>query len=175
MSVMLSHAFSFAQMVGYLAFILGVGSFLQKNDKHFKIWMTGECMAYAVHFFLLGNPTAVASTLVSAGRSVLSIHTRSLRLAWAIVALNIVLGVLFVKHPADALPLIASCIGTLALFRLQGIRMRLALLLGTVLWLANNLIAGSIGGSALEAVVASVNVFTIVRMAYDARRIAATA
>ena len=171
---MLSNAFSFAQIVGYLAFVLGVGSFLQKSDRYFKWWMTGECLAYAVHFAMLGNPTAVASTLVSASRSVLSLYTRSLKLAWTIVAINIGLGYLFIKQPADALPLIASSIATLALFRLQGIRMRLVLLLGTLLWLVNNLIAGSIGGSALEAVAASVNLYTIVRMYRDNLR-AATA
>ncbi|MDR3411974.1 MAG: YgjV family protein [Formivibrio sp.] len=161
---------SLAQLFGYLAFVLGVGSFLQMNDKHFKLWMTSECVAYAVHFFLLGNPTAVASTLVSASRSLLSMHTRSLWLAWAIVLLNIGLGFVFVKHPADVLPLIASSIATLGLFRLNGIRMRLVLLMGTLLWFANNIIAGSIGGSALEAVVAAINFSTILRMYRDSRR-----
>jgi len=170
--LILSDVFSPAQIVGYLAFVLGVGSFLQKNDRHFKWWMTGECLAYAVHFSLLGNPTAVASTLVSASRSVLSVYTRSLKLAWTIVAINMGFGIVLVKQPADALPLIASSIATLALFRLHGIRMRLALLVGTLLWLANNLIAGSIGGSALEAVVAMVNLFTIIRMFRENRRAA---
>ncbi len=161
---------SLAQIIGYLAFVLGVGSFLQLSDRHFKIWMTGECIAYAVHFFLLGNPTAVASTLVSASRSLLSMYTRSLWLAWAIVAVNVGFGVLFVKQPADTLPLIASSIATLGLFRLQGIRMRFVLLCGTLLWLANNLIAGSIGGTALEAVVAAVNLSTMVRMYRESRQ-----
>lgn len=160
---------SWAQLFGYLAFVLGVGSFLQMSDKHFKLWMTSECIAYAVHFFLLGNPTAVASTLVSASRSILSMYTRSLWIAWAVVALNVGLGFVFVKQPADALPLIASSIATLALFRLQGIRMRFVLFCGTLLWLANNLIAGSIGGSALEAVVAAVNFSTMLRMYREAR------
>ncbi len=161
---------SWAQLFGYLAFVLGIASFLQMNDRHFKLWMTSECVAYAVHFFLLGNPTAVASTLVSASRSLLSMHTRSLWLAWAIVLLNIGLGFVFIKQPADALPLIASSIATLALFRLHGIRMRFVLLIGTLLWLVNNIIAGSIGGSALEAVVAVINFSTMVRMYRDARR-----
>lgn len=161
---------SWAQLFGYLAFVLGIASFLQMNDRHFKLWMTSECVAYAVHFFLLGNPTAVASTLVSASRSLLSMHTRSLWLAWAIVLLNIGLGFVFIKQPADALPLIASSIATLALFRLHGIRMRFVLLIGTLLWLINNIIAGSIGGSALEAVVAVINFSTMVRMYRDARR-----
>jgi hypothetical protein len=47
--------------------------------------------------------------------------------------------------------------------------MRLLMLCGTGLWIANNLIAGSIGGTALEVVVAAVNLVTIARMAREAR------
>jgi hypothetical protein len=43
------------------------------------------------------------------------------------------------------------------------------MLCGTGLWIANNLIAGSIGGTALELVVAAVNLVTIARMAREAR------
>ena len=38
--------------------------------------MAGECLAYVVHFALLGNPTAVASSLISMMRSLLSLRTR---------------------------------------------------------------------------------------------------
>jgi hypothetical protein len=65
----------------------------------------------------------------------------------------------------DWLPLAASCVGTLALFLLRGIPMRLMMLGGTFLWIANNVIAGSIGGTALEIVIALVNGTTIWRMA----------
>jgi hypothetical protein len=49
--------------------------------------------------------------------------------------------------------------------------MRLLMLCGTFLWIANNLIAGSIGGTALEAVIAVVNMTTIWRMAREARAV----
>jgi hypothetical protein len=47
--------------------------------------------------------------------------------------------------------------------------MRLVMLCGTGLWIANNLIVGSIGGTALEVVVALVNLTTIVRLWRQAR------
>ncbi len=156
--------FSPAQCVGYAAFVLGVGSFLQTDDRRFKLFMAGECLAYIVHFALLGNPTAVASSTMSFLRSVLALRTRSIWVAVAVVACNLALGCVLVRQPADWLPLAASCIGTLALFLLQGIPMRLAMLVGTCLWIANNVIAGSIGGTALEVVVALVNVTTIIRL-----------
>jgi hypothetical protein len=122
-----------------------------------------------VHFALLGNPTAVASSLISMTRSLLSLRTRSKWVAVVVVAANIGFGLAIAKQPSDWLPLTASCLGTIALFTLQGIPMRLLMLCGTGLWIANNLIAGSIGGTALEVVVAAVNLVTIARMAREAR------
>lgn len=161
---MLTDWLSPAQCVGYLAFVLGVGSFLQTDDRRFKLWMAGECLAYVLHFALLGNPTAVASSLISTARSLLALRTRSLWVVAAVVAANIGFGLAVASKPSDWLPLLASCLGTVALFALQGIAMRLLMLCGTGLWIANNLIAGSIGGTALEVVVAAVNGVTIVRL-----------
>lgn len=161
--------FSPAQLFGYVAFVLGVGCFLQIDDRRFKWFMTGECLAYVVHFALLGNPTAVVSSLISMTRSLLSLRTRSKWVAVVVVAANIGFGLAIATRPSDWLPLTASCLGTIALFTLRGIPMRLLMLVGTGLWIANNVISGSIGGTALEVVVAAVNLVTIARMAREAR------
>jgi hypothetical protein len=81
-----------------------------------------------------------------------------------VVAANVGFGLMVAERPSDWLPLGASCLGTLALFLLQGIPMRLLMFCGTGLWIANNLIVGSIGGTALELVVAAVNATTIWRL-----------
>lgn len=167
---MFSDWFSPAQCVGYVAFVLGVSSFLQKDDRRFKLFMAAECLAYVVHFSLLGNPTAVASSTMSVIRSLLALRTRSVWVAAGVVAANLALGFYLVKQPSDWLPLAASCLGTLALFLLQGVPMRLVMLGGTGLWIANNIIVGSIGGTALEVVIAVVNGVTIARMIRDGRR-----
>lgn len=156
--------FSPVQCIGYIAFVLGVGSFLQTDDRRFRWLMAGECLAYVAHFALLGNPTAVASSMISAARSLLSLRTRSAWVAAIVIAANVTFGLAMAKHASDWLPLGASCLGTIALFLLQGVPMRLLMLCGTGMWIANNVIAGSIGGTVLEVVVALVNTSTIVRM-----------
>lgn len=165
--------FSPAQLLGYLAFVFGVSCFAQKDDRRFRLLMAAECAAYILHFAWLGNPTAVASSTVSLLRSVLSLYTRSRWVAAGVVALNLGLGGVLARQPADWLPLMASCAGTVALFTLQGIPMRLLMLVGTTLWIANNLWVGSIGGTALEVVIALVNSHTIWRMACEQRKQAA--
>jgi len=167
--------FSPAQCVGYVAFVFGVGSFLQTDDRRFKQWMAAECLAYVVHFALLGNPTAAASAMVSVLRSVAALRTRQAWVAAVFIAASLTLGVVLVKQPADWLPLVASCLGTFALFRLQGAPMRLVMLCGTLLWVANNMLSGSIGGTALELVIAVVNSTTIVRLLRQQRMPAASA
>ena len=157
----LQYLFNPAQLFGYAAFVLGVMSFLQKDDRRFKLYMSAECLAYVVHFALLGNPTAVASSVISVARSVLSLYTKAPWVAFALVALNLALGWHLVEVWWNWLPLLASCIGTLALFLLSGIRMRLTMLVGTGCWLANNILSGSIGGTALELVILATNLRTI--------------
>lgn len=160
----LSAVFSLAQLVGYLAFVLGAAAFLQRDDRRLRFLVMALSLAYSLHFTLLGNPAAAASSLITAARSWLSMHTRSIRVALAIVAVNIVAGAALVTQWQHLLPLAGSVVGTLAMFLLSGIRLRLALLCGTALWLANNLLSGSIGGSALEMMIGLANMTTITRM-----------
>jgi hypothetical protein len=102
-------------------------------------------------------------------RSVLALRTRSVWVAVVIVAMNLALGVSLADRASAWLPLAASCLGTLALFLLQGVPMRLLMLCGTGLWIANNMISGSVGGTALEIVIAIVNLRTIRQMVREAR------
>ena len=157
----LQQIFSFTQILGYLAFVLGVASFLQKSDLRFKLFMAAECLAYIVHFFMLGVYTPVASSRMSFLRSVVAIKTRAPAVAFAFVAGNLLLGWWLAESWVNWLPIMASCIGTLALFLLEGVRMRWLMLVGTLLWLLNNILSGSIGGTMLELTVACANLYTI--------------
>jgi hypothetical protein len=157
-----------AQILGYLAFGLGVGCFLQKSDHRFRLFMLAECIAYAAHFWLLSVPSAVASSLVSVARSTISIRSRN---PWWAVFFNcavLLLGLIYQTSWVSWLPILASCFGTTALFLLKGIEMRLVMLCGTLLWVIHNALVGSIGGLALEIVIAFVNLSTIYRLSRSA-------
>lgn len=153
--------FSPAQFLGYAAFVLGMACFLQTDDRRFKIFMALECAAYIGHFALLGQPTAVASTAVSLGRSIASLRWRTPAVGVFFVLLSAGLGAWLFEGWLSLLPIAASCLGTTALFFLRGLRMRALMLLGTLLWLVNNLLVGSIGGSLLEACLALANLRTM--------------
>lgn len=156
--------FSPAQCVGYVAFVLGMSAYMQQDDRRFKLLIGGECLAYAMHFALLGNAAAVAGAAVSMIRSVLAIHTLSRYALAGVLATTIGLGLMLTRELSDWLPLAASCLGTIALFCLQGIPMRLVFLIYSALWIANNVIVGSIGGTALEVLIAFLNISTMIKI-----------
>jgi hypothetical protein len=122
-----------------------------------------------VHYVLLGNPPAASSAGVSGARTLLSLRFRSRRLALIVIAINLSLGALLTRAAAGWLPVAASCFTTWALFTMRGIRMRLLVLVSTSLWLANNILSGSIGGTLLETLIAAASSTTIVRMVRSAR------
>lgn len=153
-----------AQLAGYAAFAFGMLCFAQTDDRRFKIFMALECAAYVLHFALLGQSTAVASTVVSLLRSVAALKLRTPAVGLFFIALSLGLGAWLYQGWVSLLPIAASCIGTAALFFLQGLRMRVLMLCGTLLWLVNNLLVGSIGGSLLEACLLVSNLWTIRRL-----------
>lgn len=156
--------FSPAQSVGYIAFVLGVAAFLQKSDRRLKKLNSVQGLVYSAHFALLGNIPASASSLISGARSYLALKYRSPWLASLIVAINVAVGAVVVKSGTGWLPVIASCAATLAMFTMRRIPMRVVLLACTFMWLTNNILSHSIGGTLLETVIGVVNVTTIIRM-----------
>jgi hypothetical protein len=156
--------FSLAQLVGYAAFLLGVLSFLQRDDRRLRAMIGAQAFSYAVHFFLLGSTVASLASLVTSTRAFLSLVTRSKRVAVAILCVNLVLGLVTVRSAAGWLPVLATSAGTVAFFWFSGLPMRLILLGSTACWLTNNLVVGSIGGTMLELFVGAANVSTCYRL-----------
>src|ERR1035438_6898284 len=109
--------FSPAQVVGYFALALGITAFLQKSDDRLKFFNAIQGLVYALHFALLGNLPASASSLLSSLRSFLALGYRSWLLGAAIIGVNVSLGAVFARNAAGWLPVIDSCIATIAIDR----------------------------------------------------------
>jgi hypothetical protein len=153
-----------AQLLGYLALVLGVSGFLQRDDRRLKLLVAAECFVYVAHFALLGRPSASSSALVSGVRTALSAWFRSAWLAAASVGINVALAVALGTTGTGWIPVFGSSLGAIAVFTMQGIPMRIVLLTSTACWLANNVLSGSVGGTVLESLIAAASVSTIVRM-----------
>jgi hypothetical protein len=156
--------FSAAQVAGYIALALGITAFLQKSDDRLKLYNAAQGLVYALHFVLLGHLPACASALLSSLRSFLALRYRSWLLGTVIVCVNVGLGAVFSRNATGWLPVIGSCIATIAIFTMSGIPFRCVLLASTLLWLAHNILTGSIGGTVLEVANAVINISTMIRM-----------
>lgn len=154
----------FAQWLGFLSFALGISTFYQKDDRKLKLVMLIFQFNNVLHFYLLGSDISAISTLLSFLRTATAIKTSSKLVAAVFVIVSIALGLWIANGPLDLLPILGSILGTIAVFLLKGIQMRIAFIIGAICWLANNIIVGSIGGSLLEATLLTVNLFTIMRL-----------
>lgn len=158
-----------AQLVGYVAFALGVTAFAQRIDWRLKLLVASECAVYTLHFHLLGNDTAAVSAGLSTLRMFASLRTRSPWVAAFFLAANIGLGAALATSAMSWFSIGAGVCGTVAVFFLTGIGMRAMLFAATLCWLANNILSGSIGGTLLESIIAVVNGATMLRLWWERR------
>lgn len=156
--------YEWAQLLGFISFALGISTFYQKNDRRLKLVMLLFNLNHLIHFALLGSMVSALSTGLSACRTASSIYTSSKWVAAGFVMIGLVLGGFNAEHWYDLWSIAGMTIGTIAIFTLQGIAMRVAFLLGAICWLINNIIVGSIGGTLLEATLLSINCLTIFRL-----------
>ena len=153
-----------AQSVGLLAFGLGVLTFAQRNDQRLRVFLTVFCAVIGAHFFLLGAPAGAYAAWLSGVRSYVSMHTRHVAVMGFFLVLIWVTAVPSITKPAQWLAVIGATLGTWALYREQGIRMRAIILAATACWLTHNIAVGSIGGALIESCFLLVNAHTMLRL-----------
>lgn len=153
-----------AQSVGLIAFAVGISAFIQKNDQRLRTLLTLYCVVIGCHFFLLSAPTAAYAAWLSGLRSFVSTRTRHVAVMAFFLLIVWVLGIPNITQPIQWLTIIGTTLGTWALYREQGIRMRLLMLMGTVCWVTHNFVIGSIGGAMIEGSFLFVNSHTIFRL-----------
>jgi hypothetical protein len=156
-----------AQSVGLIAFLLGILTFLQRDDQRLRVFLAVFSVVIGVHFFLLGGVAAAYAAWLSGLRSYVSSHTRHVAVMIIFLLIVWVLGIPSMTHPIQWLAIMGTTLGTWALYREQGVRLRLMLLTGTLCWMVHNYAIGSIGGAMIETCFLFVNSYTIYRLRRD--------
>lgn len=156
--------FSAAQIMGYITFIFGVSAFSQKNDRKLKLLSALQCACGTLHFFLLGNYAASMTMFISMLRSMVAVYTRSPWVAAIFAVLCITLGSWVAQSWLSFIPITGSVVAVLGIFLLKGEKMRYTLMLASALWLVNNIISGSLGGTLQEIVMIAMGGLTIYRI-----------
>lgn len=159
------------QVVSLIALGFCIAGFASKRDDRLMVLLISANVAFAAQFALFQSWTAAVLSLLVIVRIMLA--RRYLGNVWimaGMLAVNLVAAVLTWRSPVDFFAITASILGTVGMFMLRGIPLRLMLAGAGVAWMLNNILIGSVGGTLAEAMVVVTNFVTIVRLARMKRR-----
>lgn len=139
-----------SQLLASMALLVGIFSFFKAKDNHLKLMIGLQALLMAGHFALLGAWVGVALALWGALRYGISIVSRHEGLFWGFLISGTALAVWRFQGPTDALPMVANYASCLAIFLLEGRKLRQTLMVATVCWLGYNAAHASVMGVMVE-------------------------
>ncbi|MDN3517284.1 YgjV family protein [Aquisalimonas lutea] len=158
------------QALSLVALAICILAFASKRDERLLALLISANVAFALHFALFGSWVAAGLTSLIVVRILLVQRLKgSVPTMLAFLAASGGVAYLTWQGPLDVFPLTASVLGTVGMFLLRGIAMRILLAGAALAWTLNNLLIGSIGGTIAEALVLATNLVTIARMAWERR------
>ncbi len=166
---------SYTDMAGQVVSLIALGfcivGFASKRDDRLMVLLISANVAFALQFALFDSWTAAVLSLLVIGRIMLARHyLGSWKVMLAVLAVNMVAAALTWRSPVDFFAIAAAIFGTVGMFMLRGIPMRLMLMAAAIAWMLNNIVIGSVGGTLAEGMVVVTNFITIVRLARMKRR-----
>ena len=153
-----------AQTVGIVALIFGASAFYNRDDQKLRRYLTVFTLLMSLHFLMLDLWVAAATAFLGSIRTYISSRTKNIWVMFGFLITLLAISVPNISEPVHTLPLLATFFGTWGLFREQGIRMRILMLLGTICWFSHNFIVGSIGGAIIEGSFLAINARTMIKM-----------
>ncbi len=153
-----------AQAVGMVAFTFGATAFVHRDGRRFRLHLMLFQIVLCSHFMLMEALVAAFGCGISAIRSYASTKTESTSVMLFFIAMLWLMGLPQLEYSYELLTIFGSSVATWALFKTQGIQLRLLVMFNSFCWVTNNLLLGSIGGTLMELTFIVVNSLTIVRM-----------
>ena len=156
-------AYWLAQGIGVIAFLIGITTFINRDERRFKKQLSLYSAVIGVHFFLMGAFPAGSSAMLNSVRTLITLRTRSLWVMAIFIALTGGIGLAEFHHWVELLPVAGTLISTWALFRCRGLTMRCIIWCSTGCWVIHNFWLGSIGGTLIEGSFLVMNGLNILR------------
>ncbi|MGF2686865.1 YgjV family protein [Marinobacter sp. DUT-3] len=161
----MSLAAMLGQVCGLIALGFCVAGFANRNDDRLMVLLISANVAFALMFAFFQSWTAVALTVLVILRIALARKfLGSWRIMTVILAVNLLVAAVTWRVPTDVFPLTAAVLGTVGMFMLRGIPLRIVLGLAALSWMLNNIVIGSVGGTLAEGMVLVTNIITIIRL-----------
>lgn len=153
------------QLFGFIALILCVLAFSSKRDDRLLALLISANVAFALQFLCLTSWTAAALTTMVIVRILLARrYPGSKTVMGLVLAASGVASLATWQGWSDLPAIMAMLLGTVAMFMLRGIPMRVLLGLAALSWMLSHILAGAVGGTLAEALVLFTNAVTIYRL-----------
>ncbi|WP_077530757.1 YgjV family protein [Vreelandella utahensis] len=159
------------QIVALISLGFCIAGFASTRDDRLMVLLIGANVAFATQYALFQSWTAAVLTVLV----ILRIHLArryqgNVAVMLGMLAISAVAAVLTWQSWIDLFPMTAMLLGTLGMFMLRGIPMRLLLAGAGLAWMGNNIAIGSVGATLAEAMVVATNFVTILRLKRMRRR-----
>lgn len=159
------------QCFGLVALLLCLLAFASKQDERLLVVLILANVAFALQFLCFGSWTAAALTVLVIVRIALARRYPGHQgVMVAVLAASGVASLLTWQGWADLPAIVAMVLGTVSMFLLRGIPMRVVLGLAALAWLLSHALVDAVGGTVAEALVVITNAITIWRLVRDRRR-----
>ncbi|PCD89127.1 YgjV family protein [Vibrio mediterranei] len=155
------------QALGFMAFGINLLAGSTVNDNRMRALICCSCLLFSTHYFFMGAVVAAINLLINSVRAFVSLRLKGAPMFWLFLAIQTVMTITYYSEAKDLLPWLASSLSCWALFLGHGLKMRLAFLLCTLIWLVNAVIVGSYGGmlnDIFNAIVLSTTVYRLYRL-----------
>lgn len=155
----------FAQITGFCAMITTVIAYFQKDDFTVKKLMLLSSLFWGTHFYLLWVYAWLAAVIIFIFRLVLSLKfQRNKRAFFSIIGVTLITWYFTFDGIFSLLPIITSISWAYSFFFLEKIKLRLAMMFNSALWLVYQVSIGSISGMINEWFVQVILIMTVYRM-----------
>ena len=159
------------QIVALIALGFCIAGFASTRDDRLMVLLIGANVAFATQYALFQSWTAAALTVLVILRIYLARRCQgNVAVMLGVLAMSGVAAALTWQSWIDLFPMTAMLLGTLGMFMLRGIPMRLFLAGAGLAWMGNNIAIGSVGATLAEAMVVCTNFVTILRLIRMRRR-----
>lgn len=152
-----------SQALVCIAIISDILSFQFKKREYILICLVISSLLVSIHFFLLGNTTAGLLMLVAFIRFILSIFTTSRKILYVLIIISIIITFLFFDGLISIVSLVATIFQTVAAFQHTDKKIREVMLVGSSLWIINNILSKSPMAVLMEIIFLLSNIIGYIR------------
>ncbi len=139
------------QSIGIIGFIISAISFAQKDDRKMKNILGASSVLVAVAYYMIGAMTGAGAIMVSAVRNFVAAQGFKSKFIYPFfMIVCLVVGYYTYQTPYDCLSIVGAMCATTALFKFEGIPMRLLMIVSCSLWFTYDVISSAIGPMMME-------------------------